>query len=547
MHNRMNVVFLLLVLLVVALGGLFFLKGKKTPELSVPPSVSEEKKIPEAEKKEETKEVKKVVKKKRVVKRDAEGYLPYLTIGRNPYCPYRTEEMDRKILKSRRYTEEEIEEYLTLRKEGKGVYRAFFGGQKFLWVAFGKGTILEKLKAVWKVPAPGILYQLKTGRNIVVLDRCCNLAEIPLIPVPLVVAPPSTPPVVEVSPVVEVPTPPIPEVPPVVEVPLVAPQPAPPVAVGKKCSVDPNLFIGHEREPSHGGDWMEATDLTSAFYCLWQSDDPNVRHGFGLNFKGSWFEGRVNHGAGKFTGWLLAGGPAYKRVVKDKWDMEFRLLIGALHEDFRQGGFKNDRDFGVVGPSFIFNDYRRRAQGHKWFHETQWYWELLFPFTNDLSHSFNGQPLPGEPDGLDARFNVTFKEWLYDNNFLQPFFKASYFLEAPGAESLALRFGLAIPGRWLSAGVGPDLDLKNGGQVLGLGFELDATTGLRDLRRAKRAPHMTDVTGIGSGVTTSPDGFLMVPVGEDVSNSSSSSGQPNGVSGNAVGSPNLVNGSPADR
>jgi hypothetical protein len=163
---------------------------------------------------------------------------------------------------------------------------------------------------------------------------------------------------------------------------------------------------------------MEATDLSAAFYCLWQGDDSDVSHGLGVNFKGSWFEGRVNHGAGKFTGYLLAGGPAYKRVMKDKRDMEVRMLFGVLHEQFRQGAYRNHRDNLVIGPSFILNDYWRRSAGYVWLHETQLYIELLFPFAGDLSHSWEGKPLSGEPDNLNVRFFIGVKEWLCSGNII---------------------------------------------------------------------------------------------------------------------------------
>jgi hypothetical protein len=534
--SRKSAVLFLLLLLAAAIGVLKLIEPRKeVPLTSV--SVSEKKK---EGKKEEAKEVV----KKKVVKRDAEGWLPYLTIGRNPYAKFRTPEKDRKILTKRGYTKEEVDEYLDLREKGKGIYMAFFKGENFLWVVFGDARVIEKLRAVWNVPQPGTLYQLKSGRNVVVLDECENLAEVPprpILEVLPVVAPPPTP---EAPPVVEVPTPPTPEAPLVIEVPPVAELPV----AEKKEEVgclnsfkkwDPNLFVGHEREPRHNGNSMEATDLSAALYCLWQTDDPSVIHGLGLNFKGSWFEGRVNHGAGKFTGYLLAGGPAYKRVVKDKWDMEVRLLFGVLHERFRQDGYRNHRDNLVVGPSFIFNDYRRRSEGYRWFHETQWYIELLFPFASELSQSFDGKPLAGDPDNLNVRLFVGFKEWLYDNKWAQPYFQAGIFWEDPLAASATLRLGVAVPGRWFGVGLGPDFDLKNGGTVLGWGPWLDIRTAVDVWRVNHRAGQMTDVTGIGGGVTVSPDGFIMVPFGEGNADVSSS-GQPSNSglqNGNAVDPP----------
>jgi hypothetical protein len=212
--------------------------------------------------------------------------------------------------------------------------------------------------------------------------------------------------------------------------------------------------------------------------------------------------------------------------------MEIRLLFGVLHERFEQGGYRNHRENLVVGPSFIFNDYRRRSEGYKWFHETQWYIELLFPFGSELSQSWEGKPLSGDPDNLNVRFFIGFREWLYNNPWLQPYFSAGFFLEDPLAMSATLRLGVAVPNRWLGVGIGPDFDLKNGGTVLGWGPWIDITTGLRDLRASHRASQTTDVTGIG-GVTVSSDGFIMVPFEEGNASPNQNNVTNNGSTNNA--------------
>jgi hypothetical protein len=193
--------------------------------------------------------------------------------------------------------------------------------------------------------------------------------------------------------------------------------------------------------------------------------------------------------------------------------MEIRLLFGVLHERFEQGGYRNHRENLVVGPSFIFNDYRRRSEGYKWFHETQWYIELLFPFGSELSQSWEGKPLSGDPDNLNVRFFIGVKEWLYHNKWAEPYFQAGFFLEDPLAMSATLRLGVAVPNRWFGVGIGPDFDLKNGGTVLGWGPWLDITTGLRDWRTSHRSGQMVDVTGTGATVTD--DGIIMVPVTDE--------------------------------
>lgn len=141
-------------------------------------------------------------KARKAVKRLADGSLPIARLGVDPYGPHRTPEKDRKVLEGRGYTSAEIDEYLELREQGKYVREEFPRGTKFLWMAFGKKPrVLENLTAVWKKPEVGLVYVLKSGRTVVVLEKCENLAEVA----------PRVPKVAEVPAVKEEEAPPAPE------------------------------------------------------------------------------------------------------------------------------------------------------------------------------------------------------------------------------------------------------------------------------------------------------------------------------------------------
>jgi hypothetical protein len=524
---------ILILVSVAALTPYLLGPGKKTAVPVVPTaalvSQNEQVEVGDATKKEEKKrEVKKEVRKKKVVKRDQEGWLPYLTIGRNPYCPYRTDEMDRKILRSRGYSEEEVTEYLGLREKGEGSYRAFFKGEKFLWVVFGDARVVEKLRAVWNVPVPGVLYQLKTGRNVVVLDECCNLAEVPPRPVkkeeeivvlsPVVVEPEASPLVVEEKPlIVEVPQAPAPPIE-VLPVQVSPPEKEEEEEKEAPCWIDPKLVAGYEGEPSHnGGDDLDVVYASSAVFCMWRMEDNRGDRGLGLAFQGSLWGGDVNREAGHFKGYLLVGGPAYQETLDEGRNWEARLLFGVLDEKFKQDGYKSHRRFGVVGLGLVYNDYRRWLEGYEWFPKHQAWVTLLTPFTSSLKHSFNGEPIMSDPPGLDLYLSLGGRLYLYDNDYLLPYIQGGFFAEIPGTRSLSLRVGVSDPNFIFGIGIGPDINLVNGGEVFGWGFWFDAFHLVRTWRDEHLANQLVDVTdsvgGNGGGVVV-VNGIVMVSVGD---------------------------------
>lgn len=111
--------------------------------------------------------------------RDADGYRPIAKLNVSPYGKYRTEAKDIwKVLGPRGYSASEIYEYLKLRDAGKCASELFSKGTKFPWMSFGNAKVIEKLQAAWDEPEVGLLCQLSTGRNVVIMQKCGNLTEV---------------------------------------------------------------------------------------------------------------------------------------------------------------------------------------------------------------------------------------------------------------------------------------------------------------------------------------------------------------------------------
>ncbi|MFZ2187878.1 MAG: hypothetical protein WAV46_04625 [Candidatus Moraniibacteriota bacterium] len=184
------------------------------------------------------------------VRRLADGSLPIARLGVAPYAKYRTPEKDRKILSGQGYTVAEIDEYLSLRDQGKCVREEFSRGTKFPWMAFGRGSVLKNLTAVWKQPEAGLVCQLQSGRNVVILDKCDNLTEVaPRTPQPPPIVTP--PPKVEEPPVEPQPVPP-PEEPEVMVPPFHV---TPEEAAGKpRCEVQAGAGLYGNR--MYEGNWV---------------------------------------------------------------------------------------------------------------------------------------------------------------------------------------------------------------------------------------------------------------------------------------------------
>lgn len=433
----------------------------------------------------------------RNIVRSADGWLPIKRLNVDPYSRHRTPDKDRKILSGRGYAAAEIEEYFSLLEQGQCSKESFARGTEYLWMSYGNARVLEKLRAVWNKPESGLVCQLKSGRTVVIMEVCENVAEVssraPLLP--------AIPEVKEE--LVPVPEPVAAEAPPLVVV--EAPQPEKPVS----CPLDPKLVIGQEHEPNHSGNDAHSTFLSAALYCTWRGEKGT--HGVGAGVQASWWNGTVNNGAGTFKGSLIAAGPGYEYISDDSWDMEAKLLFGTLDESFKQGDYESSRHFGVVGPSLGYNNYERRARGEKWLPETQVHGTLMFPFSKEVTHSWQGKPIEdtSELSEFNAYFNAGVRQWIYDGEVLQPYVQLGYFLESPSAESMSFRIGVADPNRICGIGIGIDHDLKNGGSADAWGWWCDGVKAIKVLRSKNRADQIVEETGNGVTVV---NGITLVPL-----------------------------------
>lgn len=117
------------------------------------------------------------------VVRLADGSLPIARLNVAPYRSYTSAEKDRQILESQGYTSDEIVEYFGLVSSGGCVAETFGKGTRFPWMSFGNAKVVKNLVAVWHEPEVGKVCQLSSGRNVVVLEKCGNLTEVPSRPV----------------------------------------------------------------------------------------------------------------------------------------------------------------------------------------------------------------------------------------------------------------------------------------------------------------------------------------------------------------------------
>lgn len=442
----------------------------------------------------------------RTAVRSTDGWLPIKKLNVDPYSRHRTPAKDRKILEGRGYLPAEIEEYFVLLEQGQCAKEPFARGTEYLWMSHGNARVIEKLRAVWSEPESGLVCQLKSGRTVVIMEVCENLAEVrsraPLLPA-----------IPEVTEVKEAIPPPV-----VAEVPAAVSEAPLPVVTDKlvSCPLDSKLVLGQEHEPSHSGNSANATFLSAAVLCTWRGETGT--HGVGAGVQASWWNGTVNQGAGKFKGSLVAAGPAYEYVSDDHWDMEAKLLFGTLDESFKQGDYESSRHFGVAGPSLGYNNYQRRARGEKWLPETQVFGGLMLPFSKEATHSWQGKPIDdtSELSEFNAYFNAGVRQWIYDGEVLQPYVQLGYFLESPGAESMSFRVGVADPNRICGIGVGIDHDLISGSNANAWGWWCDVVKGVKVLRTKNRADQIVEATGNG---VTAANGIIMVPLAEDTASS----------------------------
>lgn len=456
---------------------------------------------------------------RKIVVRGADGWLSIKHLNVDPYSRFRTPAKDRKILAGQGYTAAEIEEYFTLLEQGQCSQESFARGTEYLWMSHGNARVLDKLRATWDKSESATVCQLQSGRTVVIMEVCENLAEVPPRapapqPIPEIteeVIPPPAPEIVEEAP------PPTEEVvipPPVVPVPVAE---APPVEEeAGKCFPAGKMVLGQEREPQHHGNKTKSSYLSAAAYlCSWRSADDTGTHSIGIGTQDSWWSGTVNGGLGGFRGKVLTIGPGYQYVADKGWVIEAKGLIGKLRESFSQGEYQSDRQFDVFGAAVAYSNYERWMRGETWFQEFQLFGSIFFPLTEKVSHSWQGSPI-ADTKGL-SEFNTLVglggRLWINDNPIVHPYFQAGLFWENPGSESASFRLGIADPNHICGIGVGLDFDLIRGGSAKAWGWWCDPIRGIKVYREAHRAEQI--VAEIGGGASLR-NGIIMIPVTDGV-------------------------------
>jgi len=327
------------------------------------------------------------------VQRLADGSLPIARLNVDPYGPHRTTEKDRKILEGRGYASVEIDEYLSLRDQGKCVREEFPRGTKFPWMAYGKARVLENLTAVWKQPEFGLVCQLQSGRNVVILEKCDNLTEVtPRVPVPVVIPPPVTPPVEEIPP-------PEPS------------QPAEPSEIVEPPKVEPPtpslVPIPDQPEPKVK---VRGSDYDAALYAGGDTSPVGFAGGIGAYYPmlTETKHGRLATGVGAFgSGWLgktedfsysgARGAIGLANKLSTPGGVDFGIKFPAWGKSWERGhnssGYQMSRTASLFCGAFDVTDARRERAGEKWNPEYLLYLQLCRASNIKAEHSYQGVPI----------------------------------------------------------------------------------------------------------------------------------------------------------
>lgn len=376
-------------------------------------------------------------------------------------------------------------------------------GVRFEQVTFcrkGSAVAVGPMRTAWDADKAvyGERFVLPSGRALVWMRNCFNWItwQPPVKPVEL-------PPVEEIPPVV------LPqEPPPQEELPIIPAGPQVPKEEKQLCLLDPKAVIGQEHEPKHSGNDSHSTFLTAALYCTWRGEQGT--HGVGVGTQDSWWNGKVNLGAGRYSGNLVSFGPAYEYISDNSWTFEGKLLFGRINENFRQSDYASHREIDFVGPSLSLNLYERRERGEKWLPETRLFAMAGFATDVRAGHTWQGKPIDdtkalSEFGGL---FQAGVHQDIYDASKLTLWGRAGYFLEDPSSETANLRIGISDPHRICGIGAGTDFDLKNGGEAFGWGWWCDVVKGAQVTRTEYRLNQVEKE----HNVTFQEDGTAMIPV-----------------------------------
>ncbi len=397
---------------------------------------------------------------KRVVevsaKTQVSGPLPINALNVAPYRLSRTLQLDRNVLKSRGFTDAEVDEFHALEQSGKCELQAFSQGAPMLWMVgtYGKVTTSPLgLVANWKSFHSARVCELASGKRIAIFQICENLAGLPRVP-----KAPEPPPLVTQ----EVPTPVVVETPQppekVVEVPpLIVP------------SDDTATLCGAYRKHANAGfeiDWNKHGGTSRAAYAqvavlCTVYEDYNGSHSIGPVATGSIWGGSTGQG-GDFEGHFAAGGFAYEYVaIQDKYDFMVGFpLFGVLHDEFRQDRYENERHFKpVLALSANLNSYPRKARGEDWWYETQVSIVAARTLGSRLLERWDGRDL-ADSSGLNMLWyvNATVREYAYRKYLSDELGNAEFYLQLGGLKADRLsgnaRVGMALMRRCVGAGAG---------------------------------------------------------------------------------------------
>lgn len=382
-------------------------------------------------------------------------------------------------------------------------------GDAFQAVAFckeGQVAFEKNVIADWKqdLVVSARTYILKTGRVVHWVRNCNNWAMGQSIP--RVADTPTTPPPVE-TPTTPPPVDDEPTVPPPADDPPAEEEHAP------VCLFDPKAVVGQEHEPNRNGNDAHSTHLSAALYCTWRG--VGGTHGLGFGLHGSWWNGHVNQGVGKYQGRMLAFGPGYEYIADDGWNLEAKLLFGRIHENFNQDQYASSRTINTVGPAVSANFGQRRARGEKFMPETRVFGMLGLPTSVKAEHSWEGKQLADttELSRFGSYLSLGVHQDVYDFESITLWGRVGYFRESPVSETMNLRVGISDSYRICGIGAGLDFDLKNGGQAFGYGWWCDLVKGTNVVRAEYRLAQIVKETG----TTFEKDGTLFVPMPTDKS------------------------------
>ena len=430
-----------------------------------------------------------------------QGYTPWIHVGGAPLinCGKDKAVIEAQALQALSFTAEEQAEFRAKKAKGESEEIHLKPGTRFAAVTFcknGHAAVTQKMVAAWnpKLDVVAQAYTLSSGRRAWIVKICGNLVLLEEEPAP----PPAQPP--PPAPPPEEPAPPPP-----------APPLAPPEEEPKPECFDWKAVVGLEVEPKQNGDSARGAYVAGgALFKCWRGETGT--HKLGVGIQGSDSTGTVNDGLGRYNARLATIGPYYVYESDKGWDMGAKLLYGKLEEDFRQGDYRSERKFDIVGASVEHNDYRRLLAGKKWLPERQLFALCGVPISKRSAHWWQGQSISDTTSLEEFNFicSVGVRQYLYDHGKFLSYLQGGLFAEDPTSLSASLRLGITDPKKRAGIGIGPDFDLKDGGVVGAIGGWVDVRQIVKVERAKKRAEQAQMV--YDRSIASTPQGMPAAPV-----------------------------------